>query len=203
MSKKIVGAQATVTSQSTRVIPNLWELGLFFLKVGSVLYGSGYVLVAFLQGEMVEKYHWLSQQELLDAIAIGQFTPGPVLSTATFIGYLILGIPGAIISTLCIFLPSFFFVAALNPVIPKLRKSKWTGAFLDAINVSSVGLMTVVTLKLALTTLIQPVAGLPFDLVAIFIAVAATFLLFRFKVNAAWLVFGGAAIGWLSSFIFN
>ncbi|MBR8829318.1 MAG: chromate efflux transporter [Gomphosphaeria aponina SAG 52.96 = DSM 107014] len=192
-------AQAAIAASTSPVTPTFWQLGWFFLKVGSVLYGSGYVLVAFLQGEMVEKYHWLTQQQLLDAIAIGQFTPGPVLSTATFIGYLILGVPGALVATLAIFLPSFFFVAALNPIIPKLRQWKFAGAFLDAVNVSSVGLMIVVTCKLALAILIQPVAGLPFDLVAIFIAVVATFFLLRFRVNAPWLVLGGGTMGWLSS----
>lgn len=113
-------------------------MGWFFLKVGSVLFGGGYLLVAFLQGGLVQEYGWLTQQQLLDAIAIGQFTPGPVLSTATFIGYVIAGIPGAIVATIGIFLPSFVFVAVLNPLIPRLRASSWTRAFLDAVNVSAV-----------------------------------------------------------------
>lgn len=170
---------------------SLWSLGLFFLKVGAVLYGSGYVLVAFLEGGLVHNYGWLSQRELLDAIAIGQFTPGPVLSTATFIGYLILGAPGAAVATAAIFLPSFLFVAALNPVVPRLRRSRWTSAFLDAVNVSSVGLMAAVTVKLARATLAAWPAWL--------IALVAALLGLRWKVNASWLVSGGAIVGWLLS----
>lgn len=117
---------------------SLWQLGLFFLKVGSVLYGSGYVLVAFLEGGLVHNHGWLTQQQLLDAIAVGQFTPGPVLSTATFIGYLTSGATGAAVATAAIFLPSFLFVVALNPVVPRLRRSRWTSAFLDAVNTSVV-----------------------------------------------------------------
>ena len=166
----------------------LLKLGLFFLKIGAVLFGSGYVLVAFLEGGLVHDYGWLSQQQLLDAIAIGQFTPGPVLSAATFIGYVISGIPGAVVSTVAIFLPSFFFVAALNPIVPRLRQSPWTSAFLDAVNVSSVALMLAVVVKLGQTTL----TGFP----AWIIAVAALGVSFRWKVNATWLILGGAAVGW-------
>jgi chromate transporter len=166
----------------------LWKLGLFFLKVGTVLYGSGYVLIAFLEGDLVQNYGWLTQQQLLDAIAIGQFTPGPVLTTATFIGYVLAGIPGAIVATLGIFLPSFIFVAILNPIIPKLRNSKWTAAFLDAVNVSAVALMLVVTVRLGLTVLTAWPAWVIFGL-------AVTAVL-RFKLNAAYLVLGGAMLGW-------
>jgi len=190
------GAIATQTEPTNLVTPSLAELGLFFLKVGSVLFGGGYVLIAFLEGELVGQYHWLTKPQLLDAIAIGQFTPGPVLSTATFIGYLILGIPGAIVATLGIFLPSFVFVAALNPLVPKMRKSKWTAAFLDAVNVSSVALMLVVTITLAQATLFQP-----FDLVAMAIALSAGFVLFRYRLNTAWIVLGAAVIGWLISIL--
>ncbi|MBD2578393.1 chromate efflux transporter [Oscillatoria sp. FACHB-1406] len=178
-----------------RVAPSLWQIGLFFLKVGSVLFGSGYVLIAFLQGEVVDKYGWLTQQELLDAIAIGQFTPGPVLSTATFIGYLIAGIPGAIVATIGIFFPSFLFVALLNPLIPKLRTSQWTAAFLDAVNVSAVALMAVVTVQLAIAILLKPFASLPFDPLALLILVLAAIAAFRFQLNAAWIVLGGGILG--------
>lgn len=175
----------------------LWQLGLFFLKIGSVLFGGGYVLVAFLQGGLVEEYGWLTQQQLLDAIAIGQFTPGPVLSTATFIGYIIAGVPGAIISTIGIFLPSFFLVAALNPLIPRLRSSKWTSAFIDAVNVSSVALMAVVTLQLGVATLAE--AQFPFiDFLALAIAIVAAILAICYQINAAWLVLGAGLIGWVS-----
>lgn len=188
-----VGASAATASAAN---VSLWQLGWFFLKIGSILFGGGYVLVAFLQGGLVEEYGWLTQQQLLDAIAIGQFTPGPVLSTATFIGYIIAGVPGAIVATVGIFLPSFFFVAALNPLVPRLRASKWTAAFLDAVNVSSLALMAVVTLQLGTATLL--VAKAPYvDFVALAIALLSAVLAIRFNINAAWLVLGGALIGWL------
>lgn len=176
--------------------PNLWQLGLFFLKVGSVLYGSGYVLVAFLENELVGKYGWLTQQQLLDAIAIGQFTPGPVLSTSTFIGYLIAGTPGAIVATVGIFLPSFVFVILLNPLIPRLRRSKWMSGFLDAINASAVALMAVVTLRLAQTLIFQP-TGLNWS--ALLITALSAILALQWRVNAAWLVLAGAILGGLKS----
>ncbi|MDZ7951963.1 chromate efflux transporter [Nostoc sp. DedQUE09] len=179
---------------------SLWQLGWFFLKVGSVLFGGGYLLVAFLQGGLVQEYGWLTQQQLLDAIAIGQFTPGPVLSTATFIGYVIAGIPGAIVATIGIFLPSFVFVAALNPLIPRLRASSWTRAFLDAVNVSAVALMVVTTLQLGAATLTLPQA--PFvDFLGLAIAIVSAILAIRFRINAAWLVFGSAFIGWGASLL--
>lgn len=190
--KPMAIAAATSAIASSANVP-LWQLGWFFFKVGSVLFGGGYVLVAFLEGGLVQEHGWLTQQQLLDAIAIGQFTPGPVLSTATFIGYLISGIPGAIVATVAIFLPSFFFVAALNPFIPLLRRSQWTSAFLDAVNASAVALMAVVTLQLAVSTLIMP----KIDWVASAIALVAGVLAIRFRVNAAWLVLGSALIGWV------
>jgi chromate transporter len=194
--------KATAATGATAASVPLWKLGLFFLKVGSVLFGSGYVLVAFLEGGLVKEYGWLTKVQLLDAIAIGQFTPGPVLSTSTFIGYLIAGFPGAVVATVAIFLPSFLFVALLNPLVPRLRTSKWTAAFLDAVNVSSIALMGVVTLKLAQTTLIKlervPTNGtLSIDWLALGIAACAAILVLRFPINAAWLVLGGALIGWL------
>ncbi|MDZ8134216.1 MAG: chromate efflux transporter [Nostoc sp. DedQUE04] len=189
-----VGAASTVANVS------LWQLGWFFLKIGSVLFGGGYLLVAFLQGELVQEYGWLTQQQLLDAIAIGQFTPGPVLSTATFIGYVIAGIPGAIVATIGIFLPSFVFVAALNPLIPRLRASSWTRAFLDAVNVSAVALMVVTTLQLGTATLTLPQA--PFvDFLGLAIAIVCAILAIHFRINAAWLVFGSAFIGWGASLL--
>lgn len=167
----------------------LGALGLFFLKVGSVLYGSGYVLVAFLEGELVHEYGWLTQQQLLDAIAIGQFTPGPVLSTAAFIGYLLAGVPGAAISAAAIFAPSFVFVAILNPIVPRLRRSQWMSAFLDAVNVSAVGLMAAVLLRL--TT--DVITAWPAALLALLAAVAVL----RWRISSAWIVLGGALLGWL------
>ena len=191
-------AQATNQSKPT---PSLWQLGLFFLKIGSILFGSGYVLIAFLEGELVDQYGWLTQQQLLDAIAIGQFTPGPLLSTATFIGYVILGMPGAIVATLGICLPSFFIVLAVNPIIPKLRRSKWTAAFLDAVNVSAVAIMVVVTLNLLYQILWVPTDGLPVNWEAILIIILAGFALFKYKLNAAWVVLGSSIIGWGLSYI--
>jgi chromate transporter len=179
-------AGAAGVAAATGAVP-LWQLGLFFLKVGAVLYGGGYVLVAFLQGGVVHDYGWLTQQQLLDAIAIGQFTPGPVLSTATFIGYLIAGGPGAVVATLAIFLPSFLFVGFLNPLVPKLRKSRWMAAFLDAVNISAIGLMLAVTAKLGTETLRTWPACV--------IAVLAAAVGIRWKLNAAWLVLGGAILG--------
>ncbi|MBR8832269.1 MAG: Chromate transport protein [Chroococcopsis gigantea SAG 12.99] len=177
--------------------PHLAQLGLFFLKVGSILFGSGYVLVAFLQSELVNKYSWLTQQELLDAIAIGQFTPGPVLSTATFIGYQILGLPGAMISTIAIFFPSFIFVLLLNPLIPKIRQSKRASAFLDAVNASAVALMVAVIINLSHKALLQPMGIFPVNITAIFMTVLATILLIKYKVNSSWLIIGGALAGFL------
>ena len=167
---------------------SLWKLFGFFLKVGSVLYGSGYVLVAFLEGDLVGSYGWLTQGQLLDAIAIGQFTPGPVLSTATFVGYLIEGVPGALVATLGIFLPSFVFVGLLNPLVPKLRESAWLSAFLDAVNAAAVALMAAVTLELGMAVLVEPAALVIFALAALAVL--------RFKLSTVWIVLGGALLGY-------
>jgi chromate transporter len=180
-------AAATGGAAAAGATASLAKLGLFFLKVGAVLYGSGYVLVAFLEGGLVRDYGWLSETQLLDAIAIGQSMPGPVLSTATFIGYVLAGLPGAAVATTGIFLPSFIFVAALSLVLPRLRRSRWMAAFLDAVNVSSVALMAAVTLKLSVSTLTTWPAWV--------IALAAATVGLRWKVNATWLVLGGAVIG--------
>ncbi|MCP4362808.1 MAG: chromate efflux transporter [Chloroflexi bacterium] len=168
---------------------SLWKLALFFLKVGVTLYGSGYVLVAYLQGGLVEQLGWLNQTQLLDAIAIGQFTPGPVLTTATFVGYLVAGFPGAIIATIAIFLPSFLFVLILNPLIPKMRQSNWLSAFLDAVNVASVGLMTAVLLLLARGTLV--------DWQSILIMLVTAVAIFRFKLSSLWVVLLAALLGFV------
>ena len=165
------------------------DLALFFLKVGATLYGSGYILVAYLQGGLVEQLSWLTQEQLLDAIAIGQFTPGPVLTTATFVGYLIAGLPGGIIATVAIFLPSFIFVLILNPLIPKMRRSKWLSAFLDAVNVSAVALMTAVLILLGRASLTSWPAAV--------IALAAAIASLRFQVSSVWIILGGAALGYI------
>jgi chromate transporter len=174
--------------EATAQVP-LWELFLFFLRIGAVLFGSGYVLFAFLEGGLVHDYGWLTQQQLLDAIAVGQFTPGPVLSTSAFIGYVIAGFPGATVAAIGIFLPSFFFVLILNRLIPLLRRSPWTAAFLDAVNVSAVGLMAAVLIRLGQNTLTSWPAWL--------LAVAAAAAVLWWKVSAVWLVVAGAAAGWL------
>ncbi len=187
---------ATVnTAINNHVSVPLWQLGLFFLKVGSVLFGGGYLLIAFLQGGLVEEFGWLTQQQLLDAIAIGQFTPGPVLSTATFIGYIIAGFPGAIVATLGIFLPSFLLVAALNPFMNPIRNSSWTRPFLDAVNVSAVALMVLTTIQLGIATLILPKAN-SIDLLGLGISIISAILAIRYRINAAYLILGGGIIGW-------
>ena len=166
---------------------------LTFLKVGAILYGSGYVLFAFLDTELVAN-GWLTRQELLDAVAVGQFTPGPVLSTATFIGYQMNGIYGAIAATVGIFLPSFFFVLLLNPLIPKMRKSKWISAFLDAVNVAAVALIVAVCIEMGKETLT--------DWRTITIAIASLVVVFGFKkLNSAYIVLGGAILGYILTFL--
>jgi chromate transporter len=164
-----------------------------FLKIGSVLYGSGYVLLAFLRADFVVRYGWLTDQQLVDAIAIGQVTPGPVFTTATFIGYLLAGIPGALLATLGIFLPSFIFVALSNPIIPRIRNSSWVSGLLDGVNVASLGLMAAVTWQLGWTSLVDPLT--------VIIALVALVLLLRFKINSTWPIAGGALVGWLSTWI--
>ncbi|MEO8288111.1 MAG: chromate efflux transporter [Chloroflexota bacterium] len=166
---------------------NIWTLFFTFLKIGAVLYGSGYVLLAFLRNDFVERLGWLTNQQLLDAVAIGQLTPGPLFTTATFIGYVLGGAPGAVAATLGIFLPSFLFVAISNPFIPRLRRSPWTAALLDGVNIAALGLMAGVTVELTQTALV--------DWLTVALAIVAAVLLLRFKLNSAWLVLGGAAVG--------
>lgn len=194
-SSKLVYSALSVgaTSVLAAAVPvSLLAIGLFFLKVGAMLFGSGYVLVAFLN-ELVRDYGWLTQQQLLDAVAIGQFTPGPFLSTAAFIGYFLAGLPGAAIATIAIFLPSFVFMALLNPIMPRLRRSRWTTAFLDAVNVSSISLMLVATLELSRTALI--------DWTSWSIMLAAIVIGLRWKLNPSWLVAIGALLGLLVSLV--
>lgn len=166
---------------------SLVGMGLLFLKIGAVLYGSGYVLLAFLRADFVERLGWLTETQLLDAVAIGQVTPGPVFTTATFIGFLLAGIPGAVVATLAIFLPSFVFVAAIHPQVKRLRASRVTAPILDAVNASAVGLMTVVTMFLGQSALV--------DMPTILVAIAALAVLIFTKVNSLWLILAGAATG--------
>ena len=180
-------------AEMTAATISLWKLGWFFLKVGLVLYGSGYVLIAFLEGGLVQELGWLTQAQLLDAVAIGQFTPGPVLSTATFIGFMLDGIPGAVVATIGIFLPAFVFVALLNPWIPRLRSSKWLSAFLDAINASALALMAAVSIQIGLQVLISPSA--------IIITLLSALAIFRFHVSSVWIVAGGSVAGYVLSLL--
>jgi chromate transporter len=166
---------------------SLSTLFLTFLKIGGLLYGSGYVLLAFLRNDFVERLGWLTDQQLLDAVAIGQVTPGPVFTTATFIGYIVAGLPGAVVATIGIFLPSFLFVALTNPLIPRLRRSPSMSAFLDGVNVAAVGLMLAVTWELGRAAIV--------DWLTAALALAAALLLVRFKVNSTWLIAGGAIAG--------
>ena len=166
---------------------SLGTLFLTFLKIGAVWYGSGYVLLAFLRNDFVERLGWLTSQQLLDAVAIGQVTPGPVFTTATFIGYVTGGLPGALLATVGIFLPSFVFVLATNPFIPRLRRSPWLSGLLDGVNVAALGLMAAVTLELGQDALR--------DGVTVALAASAAVLLVRFKINSTWLILGGGIIG--------
>ena len=174
-------------TQAAAAPVTLTTLFLSFLKIGSVLYGSGYVLVAFLQSEFVERLGWITSSQLLDAVAIGQFTPGPVFTTATFIGYQVAGVPGAVLATVGIFLPGFVFVAITNPFIPRMRRSPWLSALLDGVVAASLGLMAAVTVELARQSIV--------DVPTALLLLAAAVLLIRWRVNSTWLIVGGAVAG--------
>lgn len=166
---------------------NSMSLFWVFLKLGSIVYGSGYVLLAFLRADLVARLHWLTSAQLLDAVAVGQVTPGPVFTTATFIGFLLGGPGGALAATVGIFLPAFIFVAVSGPLVPRLRQSPLAGAFLDGVNVGSLALMAVVTWELGRATLV--------DAVTLALMVASAFLLLRLRINTLWLMLGGALTG--------
>lgn len=174
---------------------SLTTLFLSFLKIGSVLFGSGYVLLAFLRSEFVERLGWLTNQQVLDAVVAGQITPGPVFSSATFVGYLVGGWPSALLATLGIFLPSFLFVGLLSRILPFVRKSPWAGVFLDGVNVASLGLMAGVTFHLGQAAIIDIFTGV--------LLFATLFVIFRFKVNPIWLIFGGALLGAIYKLVIN
>jgi chromate transporter len=171
----------------------LGRLFLTFLKIGAVLYGSGYVLLAFLQGELVDRLGWLTSEQLLDAVSIGQVTPGPVFTTATFVGYVIGGFWGAVLATIGIFLPSFLFVALLIRLVSWMRSSATLGAVLDGINAAAVGLMAGVSVQLVGDAIIDPLT--------VAVAVGAGLLLWRTQLNSAWLITGGAAIGLVNTWL--
>jgi chromate transporter len=182
------GAPAVTASVS------LATLFLTFLKLGAVVFGSGYVLLAFLRADLVDRLHWLTEAQLLDAVAVGQVTPGPVFTTATFVGYVVgarggttMGVWGAVVATVGIFLPGFLLVAVTRPLVDRVRRSPVAGAFLDGVNVAALALMVVVTVQLARAALV--------DVPTTLLAVAGAVALLRFKVNTTWLVAGGAVLG--------
>jgi chromate transporter len=182
LSPSVVAVAATASAPLT-----LSHLFLVFLKIGSVLYGSGYVLLAFLRSELVHRLGWLTEAQLLDAVAVGQVTPGPLFTTATFVGYLLGGGAGAALATAGIFLPAFVFVALSGPLVPRIRGSPLAGAFLDGVNVASLALMAVVTFQLALAGVTDDATGA--------LAIASAVLLLRYRVSSSWLVAGGAVVG--------
>ncbi len=169
--------------------PSLVRIAAVFLKVGALLFGSGYVLLAFLHRDLVQTAGFLTENQLLDAVAVGQFTPGPLFTTATFVGYVLAGVPGAVVATVAIFLPSFLMVAALEPIVTRMRRSATTAAALDGLNVAAVALMVGVTGVLARDAVV--------DIPTAVLAVAAAGVLLRWRINAAWLVAGGALWGLL------
>jgi len=171
----------------------LMPLFLVFLKIGSVLFGSGYVLLAFLRADLVVRLGWLTERQLLDAVAVGQVTPGPVFTTATFVGYLLGGNAGALVATLGIFLPAFCFVALSARLLPYLNNSPVARAALDGINVVSLALMAVVTWQLGRSAMVDPLT--------VVLAVASAVVLFRYRINSAWLVAAGAVVGLVHSFV--
>jgi chromate transporter len=175
------------TAALAPVAVSLWPLFGTFLKIGSVLFGSGYVLLAFLRADFVQRLGWLTERQLLDAVAVGQVTPGPVFTTATFIGYLLAGVPGAVVATVGIFLPAFVFVAISGPLIPRLRRSRVAGAALDGVNAASLALMAVVTWQLCRAS----ITTVP----TVTLALAAGAALATRRVNAAWLILAGGIVG--------
>ena len=168
----------------------LWSLFLVCTKIGAVLFGSGYVLLAFLRADLVERLGWLTEQQLLDAIAVGQVTPGPVFTTATFIGYLLGGAAGAGMATIGIFLPAFVFVALSGPLVPRLRRSPTAGAMLDGVNVASLALTLVVAVQLGRAALPDPLT--------VALAILSVVALVRYRVNSAWLIVTGGLVGWIA-----
>jgi chromate transporter len=190
LSLPLVGSGLTIPASAAAPAGySLLKLALIFLKIGALLYGSGYVLFAFMHADLVEHNRWLTEQQLVDAIAIGQMTPGPLSTSATFVGYLLDGVPGALIATGAIYLPAFVIVAISNPLIPRLRRSAWAGSFLDGVNVAALGLMAAVTWELAR-------AAFP-DLYTVVVGALAAVLVFYFRLNSIWIVLFGGLMGLL------
>jgi chromate transporter len=182
-----VGVSMSTVIKIAQVPFSLTALFLTFLKLGSVVFGSGYVLLAFLRSDFVYRLGWLTDQQILDAVAVGQFTPGPVFTTATFIGYVVGGFPGAMVATVGIFLPSFVFVAAIFPIVGRLRRSRCASGFLDGVNVGALGLMAGVTWQLGRAALL--------DWFTAALALLVFVLVLRFKINSAWVVLAGGISG--------
>ena len=179
---------ALPATAATAASAGLWPIFLAFAKIGAMVFGSGYVLLVFLRAELVERHSWLTQQQLLDAVAVGQVTPGPVFTTATFLGYLLHGTPGAIAATIGIFLPAFILVAISAPLIPRIRASQTAGAMLDGVNVASLALMAVVTWQLARAAIV--------DWITVLLTILSAALLFFFpRLNSAWLIGGAGLLG--------
>jgi chromate transporter len=167
----------------------LGRLFLSFLKIGAVVFGSGYVLLPFLQSEFVAHLHWLTDKQLMDAVAVGQFTPGPLFTTATFIGFVVGGWKGAAVATIGIFLPGFVLVAASGPLIPRIRRSRLAAAALDGVIAGSLALMAVVTWQLGKTAIV--------DRITLAVFLVSAIALVRFRINSAWLIGGAAVLGWV------
>ena len=184
---KIVSGALAVVAMGAAFPVGLGRLFLSFLKVGSVVFGSGYVLLAFLQTEFVQHLHWLTDKQLLDAVAVGQFTPGPLFTTATFIGYVVAGWKGAFVATVGIFLPGFVLVAVSGPLIPRLRKSPVAAAALDGVVAGSLALMAVVAIQLGKSSIV--------DRTTLIVFAASLVALLRFRLNSAWVVAGAAVLG--------
>ena len=178
---------AATAGAASRVRPGTIDVLAEFVKLGFVVFGSGYVLLAFLRADLVSNLHWLSEQQVLDAVAAGQITPGPVFTTATFVGYLLGGVPIALVATAGIFVPSFLMVAALEPFVGRIRRSPWLGPALDGVTVAALGLMAAVTIDLAHAAIT--------DARTVVVALLALVVLLRWRPNAVWLVAGGAIIG--------
>lgn len=185
---KLVGAMAAAVAAGVAAPVGLLRLFLSFLKIGGVVFGSGYVLLAFLRSEFIERLHWLTERQLIDAVAVGQFTPGPLFTTATFIGYIVAGWRGALVATVGIFLPGFVLVAVLGPLMPRLRRAPLVAAALDGVVAASIALMAVVAWQLGKAALV--------DRMTLVLFVLSVVALLRFRVNSVWLIVGAGALGW-------
>ena len=186
--KKVVASAMAVAAVGAAFPVGLMRLFLSFLKIGSVVFGSGYVLLAFLQTEFVGRLHWLTEKQLIDAVAVGQFTPGPLFTTATFIGYIVAGWAGALVATVGIFLPGFVLVAVSGPLIPRLRKSAAAAAALDGVVAGSLALMAVVAWQLGKASIV--------DRTTLLVFAVSLIALLRFRMNSAWLIAAAAIVGW-------